>query len=227
MNGRNLPQCLNSYKNLDIDVILCTAYTEKQLEWVIPRIVENTSYDNYIVTSDDVIANRKAHDAVLDMLDAYELTTGYVRITPYTMYLNVVKKPLRGEPPAVVDYAWYTLKEVPYERAIMRTWFLGMAWTALRRELWLRFPFGAYNGGTFDGIMSDYHLSYRLQNAGFEMYFDTQAKFVHLSHHKDYLMGTMQPQVTINHTNGESTRMHYIESTVPEYVLNRGVRHDK
>lgn len=207
MNARTIPECLDSYHELPCDYVLMTGYTEGELVRVMATIVENTAYDHYIVTSDDVVNERNAFAAVEHELAERGRTTGYCRITPYTKWVNVVRSPLHGEPPATLRYNWYSLFDVNRGAKVRTTYFFGLCFSGMTRELWQKFPFGAYRGGPFGWIMSDYHLSYRLQKAGYDLTFNTGARFVHLSHHADYLIGQAKPRCTLYTPEGLAVRL--------------------
>src|SRR5262245_2771602 len=52
MNGRFIPQCLASYERLDTDLALLTGYWEHELVDVIASVIDQTSYDFYVLSSD-------------------------------------------------------------------------------------------------------------------------------------------------------------------------------
>jgi hypothetical protein len=163
LHPRNIARAVESIDALPVDKVWFRAFTEPQLVEPLNRFIRETDYDAYAVVADDVIASRRAWDLVAEMLESSPGATGYCRLAQESPWVNVVRAPLRmpnGHFPVLDDYDFYHRDEVQrFPDPLFVTWFGGWALTALRRELWLEFPFrvNASSGG-----QSDFETFFRL-----------------------------------------------------------------
>lgn len=171
MNARNIPECIASYRDLDIDLAWMSGYTDAQLGGVHQGIVESTDYDAYIVVSDDCIVTQAALDAVLELLEAgHPAATGWCKLHTTSEDANLCDAPLIGDLPTKDAYPFFTVRDVlEHPDAAIPTHFMGFALTGMTRELWKRFPYGAYTEIRRTGYSSDFHLCVRLRDAGVPM----------------------------------------------------------
>lgn len=166
LNPRQIPQCVESIKDLKTDKAWCSNFTEYELMEVIPQIVNDTNYDLYSIIADDCVVTQTALDAVTGLNKAgHPVTTGYCNLDLTMPEINICKSPLSKPAPEEDAYEFYTQDEIKYHQSdVIPTYFTGMAFTTMSRELWQRFPFKVFGGAP--GYASDYHLSLRLQEAG-------------------------------------------------------------
>lgn len=169
MNPRRIPECLDAIEALDVDRCWLTGMTEKHLGPHLNEIVAETSYDVYLIVSDDCVPTQDALDAVLGLLEAgHPVATGFCNLDEgeYAHVVNITRKPLGGDMPRPDVYVTYTLDEVmTHPTDPVPTWFAGFALTGMSRELWQRYPFKVLHEAT-GGSCSDFALSWRLQRDG-------------------------------------------------------------
>lgn len=230
MHARNIPKIMELYRDLGADLCIFTAHTEVQLMEAIPRIIQGTDYDRYVLSSDDLVPDPVGWEYLERSMERHEITTGWCQIDQrYRPNLANVTKgpipafgdpssriegvtpppvfagspgphPLRVQPvPRAESYDWYRIDQLRGRAGeTLRTWFTGFSMSAMSREMWLRYPFQTIRGiGRFDGGMSDYALSWRLQQDGIPIMFDPGSYFLHLAHHADYLIGKVPPRVDL------------------------------
>lgn len=167
MNARNIPRACDAFRALSTDCVYATGYTELELKDVFADIIENTDYSHYIVVSDDVVVSQQAVDAVISLLFFHPVVTGWCNHDLIEPGVNLQKTPLPGytHPTTREEWDWYHWAEILSSPLYwIRTYFAGMCLTGMSRDMWQQFPFDCYPLGHFGG--SDYHLSWRLQEAG-------------------------------------------------------------
>lgn len=166
MNPRRIPECIEAIEDLDVDRCWLTGMTEAHLAPYLNEVVAETSYDVYLIVSDDCVPTQDALDAVLALLEqGWPVATGYCNLDEgeYAHVVNLTKSPLVGFPPNERSYDSFTLAEVAAARMPqVRSWFAGFALTGMSRELWQRYPFKVLHEAS-GGSCSDYSLSWRLQ----------------------------------------------------------------
>lgn len=173
MNARRIRVCVDAFESLDCDKAWMTGYTMLELaSGVHANIVRGTSYDAYVMCSDDCVVTQSAWDAVVR-----ELAAGHPAVTGYCPLLHndpldqvgLCKTPIRT---AVrkSSYDWYTKAEVlAHPDDPVPTHFMGMSLTGMTRDMWLRFPHRCYTKRNPRGHASDHNLSVRLRDAGVPM----------------------------------------------------------
>lgn len=171
LNPRELPMCLLTLDRLDCPKVWLSYFTEWELRGVIANIINTTSYDRYVIVSDDCIVSQDAYDAVLDLHDRINytkvVTTGYCNLDVSSPLVNLTKEPFRdSRAPDEGSYDWYSMKEVTdlSNGGPIWTGFAGIAFTCMSRDMWLEFPWDCY--GKPRGWAADYHLALRLRDAG-------------------------------------------------------------
>ena len=206
LNPRRIDECIRSFQALDIARAWLTGYTESELEEVFPRVVEDTAYSHYVVVSDDVVATQAALDAVLRLLDQHPVVTGYCNLTEGDKHVNLAPAPLPGPEPTTVGCGWYREDEIASWAADpVPTYFAGMSFTGMSREMWRRFPFRAVGSGS--GCCSDWHNSWRLADAGIPIVAPKEGWIRHLKRpwsdpdldnpQKLLLIGQIKPEVRL------------------------------
>ncbi len=131
---------------------------------MLAELVEDTDYSHYLIVSDDGVVSPRALGAVCVLLDHHPVVTGWSNLDCIEAKVNLQRTPLPREIPDGLD-VWdlYHFAEVlGHPDEAIPTYFGGMCLTGMSRSMWQRFPFGCY--GT-PGGGSDYHLSWRLQQA--------------------------------------------------------------
>lgn len=167
MNARNIKRACDAFRELSTDCVYATGYTELELVDVFAGIIEKTDYSHYIIVSDDVVVKQRAVDAVVACLEFHPVVTGWCNHDLIEPGVNLQRTPLPGyeHPTTREEWDWFHWAEVLSSPiSWIGTYFAGMCLTGMSREMWQRFPFDCYPLGHFGG--SDYHLSWRLQEAG-------------------------------------------------------------
>lgn len=171
MNARRIPECIESFEALPHDLAWMTGYTDAELGPVHQGIVESTDYDAYLVVSDDCVVTGAAVDAVLELLEQdHPAATGWCKLHQTSPYANLCRAPLKGSEPKPAAYPFYRARDVQaHESEIVPTHFMGFALTGMPREMWQRYPYGAYTARRATGYSSDFHLCVRLRDDGVPM----------------------------------------------------------
>ena len=217
MNARKIPECISAFEALDIDKVWFKAFTEQGLEAPIVKFISESSYDNYIIASDDLVPNQLALDVVRKGLEKHEVFTGWCDMSPDNWRGSVRLSPFVG------NYAFFVIthaitqlhaityglrlnsfppcEEVENIKGEFRTYFASLTYTGMRKSLWERFPFMVYhppwNKNPLQGFGSDFMLSQRLNKAKIPIMCDSKAFVYHLASHKpeEMIVGKMPPQV--------------------------------
>lgn len=171
LNPRYLPECILSLEQIDAPKVWLKNFTELELEEVIPQVIKESDYENYIVVSDDVIASTDAFSAVASALDVAQVVTGYCNLDPHSPYCSLTKTPPAQPYGTVHTYDWYTLDEVYRLDALtIRTFHPSMAMTGMSAEMWGRFPWRCFGRNGKFGWAADLDLSIRLHEAGIPIF---------------------------------------------------------
>ena len=171
MNPRQIPECMQSLRALEVRKAWLQNYTEWQLQEVIDSIVRDESihFTHLCLVADDCIVGQDALDAVMRHAPEHDVVTGYCRLDWSHPLVNITKRPVHGDKPSAGAYDFYALDEVQaWPRQIVPTGFVGFALTCMSREMWRAFPFRVF-GTQSRSYSSDFHLSARLRDAGVPM----------------------------------------------------------
>jgi len=155
-------------------------FTEVELEHVIPQIIRDTSYDYYVVVSDDVICSTDALNAVVNLLEVgAQVVTGYCNLDPVSEFCSLTKTP-PTLPVRVETYDWMTLDEVhSSSENVIRTYHPSMALTGMSREMWEKFPWRCYGRNGRYGWAADLDLGLRLHAAEIPIFAPKDAFIYH------------------------------------------------
>lgn len=167
MNPRQIPECMQSLKALEVRKAWLQNYTEWELQEVIASIVRDEAihFSHLVLVADDCIVTQSALDAVLAHAEEHPVVTGYCRLDWSHPLVNITRRPISGDAPSAGAYDFYSLDEVQaYPEELVPTGFVGFALTCMSREMWTRFPFGVF-GAASQSWSSDFHLSARLRDA--------------------------------------------------------------
>jgi hypothetical protein len=163
LNPREIPDCMEALASLPVAKCWIQYMPERQAAWAINEAIKATSFDRYVVISDDTRPTPEALAAVLALHDENTdlCVTGYCQLAADTPLMNLTTNVLPPPPPLVTSYAFMTKDEVE-EYEVIDTTFAGLALTCMTRELWLDHPLEV---SEFGGQM-DYVLSYNLAQSG-------------------------------------------------------------
>jgi hypothetical protein len=184
LHVREIPECLDSYKTLPIDRVYFTGFTEKQLEDPVNEFIQTTNYDHYWVISDDGTAPREAFDLIAQGLKREDVVTGYSMNPDGSGNVSLCDEPLKDRvPTGLKSYHWMSKAKLDaYPDNLVPTYYAPFALTAMKRDIWLEVPYGAYSFVPVflipyllsvrpaRGFACDYHLSWRLQKKGIKVY---------------------------------------------------------
>jgi len=169
MAPREITEAVDAFRRLPIRRAWLERYTEWELVDVLRSIVDDDAipFTHMLLCADDVVVTPEALAAVLDLAAAgHPVVTGWCRLDATHPLANITDGPLVGDDPTPEAYPFRRADEVAaYPSPVVPTGFAGFALTCMSRDLWRRFPFGAY-GGPSCSWSSDFHLSRRLRDAG-------------------------------------------------------------
>lgn len=177
---RDIPYCVEAIAGLDVPKCWLRYMPEPQVVRKGNQEIAATDFDRYVVIADDCEPTQEALDLVLALHDeGHPVVTGYSNFDGKLPFVNLCWNKLSPPPPGLYSYGFYDLASV---RAMgpgpVVTTFAGMSLTCMSREMWLRFPLMVCDTGG----QCDYHMSYRLQEAGVQIVAPPQAFVLH---HKD------------------------------------------
>ena len=101
LNPRRIPECVDAISALRIDKVWLQNYTETDISYVYPRVVEESNHDLIGVLSDDTIPTQDALDAVLAISDPSVVSTGWCPLDDESDLVNLSTEPLAQESPDV------------------------------------------------------------------------------------------------------------------------------
>ena len=185
LNPRNIEACMDAFAELHIDKAYVRGYTEAEIAadaW--DRVMAMKWADPISIVSDDTIVTQRAVSTVLALHSMYPrwCVTGWCPLAEGHDLCNLSRNKLPEGPPNEGSYDFLTCDEARADRGgqLISSSFAGMALTTMSRELWERFPFDVYGGQNGWGFASDYHLSYRLQQAGVSIVSHRDAEIRHV-----------------------------------------------
>jgi hypothetical protein len=164
LNPRRIDECIQSYRELDIDRLWIRNMSESGVDRRWPEVMAAANgYDRLIIVSDDAVVRQHALDAVIALLDeGHPVVTGYGNLDSSNWRVNLNKAPL-VDASYPDSYDFYTLGEVlSWPDRVVPSTVVGFALTGMAYRLWERFPFQAHQG-------SDWSLSKRLTAQGIPM----------------------------------------------------------
>lgn len=165
LNPRQIPACIQAIKALQIPTCWLSNMTEPQAAKAANAQIQATTYDRYLLLSDDTLPTQACLDLILETADAgHPVVTGYCNLDEHDHQdiYNLATNPLPPPPPRVSSYQFITRAQVEQHGPIIPTTFAGLSLTLLTRDLWLQHPLHvSTNGGQMD-----YTLSYSLAQAG-------------------------------------------------------------
>lgn len=183
LNPRRIPECMDAFDALDVDKAYIRGMREADVMTTgFPDVLKRAPWaDPISVVSDDTIVSQKALDTVLSLQAQHpdKCVTGWCPLAMGHLLCNLTTNRLAPGPPTVESYSFITCGQAKFPHYPYRTTFTGMALTTMSRSLWERFPFQAYDP-QWGGNASDYHLSYRLQQADVEILTHRHAEIVHV-----------------------------------------------
>ena len=208
MNPRQIPECIDAFKSLDVRRAWLSNSTEWELVSVMASLVRDESIDftHLVLCADDCIVSQAALDAVLEVADGLPVVTGYCRLDQQHPEVNITRRPLMGDVPVAGAYDFYRYDQVTtHEAEVLPTGFVGFALTCMTREMWRELPFGVF-GSAQQAWSSDFHLSMRLRDAGVPMVAARDGYVVHVkeqwqrldqAHEKRLLIGEKPAGVVV------------------------------
>lgn len=199
-----MPECLLSLELIDAPKVWIKNYTELQLEAIIPWVIHESDYDNYVVVSDDVIASTDAFRAVCNGLSRFQVVTGYCNLDLTSGFVSLTSAPPQEPYGQAETYVWRTFDQVPKEEYI-RTWHPSFAMTGMSREMWEEFPWKCFGFLGSAGWAADLSLSIRLHAAEIPIWAPRAAFMYHTKREwkeidtkhagRELLIGKEQPKV--------------------------------
>jgi hypothetical protein len=181
LNPRDIPYCMDALRALKIPKLWLSYMPEPQAALVANKQIERTTFDRYVVISDDCEPTQDALDRVLiahDVRPRYAVT-GYSNFDGHLPFVNLCTEPLLPPPPTLSSYGRFmTRPQADANLFPFVTTFAGLSFTCMSRDLWLRFPLHC----TELGGQMDYQLSWELRQAQIPI---VAAPGAFVLHHKD------------------------------------------
>ena len=180
LKPRSIRACVNSIRSLKVDKVWFEGFREPELEVIIQRFIQSTSYDNYLITSDDVVVNAKSLYSVQELLTRHYAATAYCNCWENSDVMNVCKTPLtrnNGIWGNWDDYDFFRKKEIAEGPEVFKSWFGGWTLTGMKREIWLKYPFRV-NQTTY--MQSDYECAVRMSQDGLYFLCHKDSETLHL-----------------------------------------------
>ena len=165
LNPRQIPACIQAIQALTIDTCWLTNMTEPQAAKAANEQINATSYDRYILLSDDTLPTQAALDLITQAADqGHPAVTGYCNLDEHDNLdiVNLTTNQLPPPPPQVSSYQLMTRQQAEQQAPLIPTTFAGLSLTLLTRDLWLKHPLHV----SAHGGQMDYVLSYSLAQAG-------------------------------------------------------------
>lgn len=201
MNGREIPECVDAFKALKIPKIWLRAYRTSVLGQAATDAISSTSFDNYLINSDDTIPTQAALDAVLETAERHEVCSGWCNVSPDKNLAALILQKLTSEPPTERSYPFITLDEVAKLPEEFEAHFTGNCFFSMRRNLWDRFPMVYYRKkilwtryGRYRFHGSDYSWAFRLQQAEIPIIVKKSGFVLHLNSLAHMIAGIETPQ---------------------------------
>lgn len=155
---------MSSIAELPIDKLYLKGWSERAIADGAWKLVLDRKVDWIWVTSDDVIIRPQALEAVRALTETNPVVTGYAQRSHTEWIVNLTDSALASGYPTADAYSFRTFADVvSFPSPIVPTWFTGMSLTGMSLEMWTKFPFDCFED---PGYASDFHLSWRLQEAG-------------------------------------------------------------
>lgn len=204
LNPRHIPACIKAIRALNIDTCWLSYMTESYAADWANQVIQATSYDRYVLLSDDTLPTQVALDLVLEQADHHPVVTGYCNLDEgeYRDIVNLTTNPL--PPPPSTSRSYHLMSRAQVEQhtePVIPTTFAGLALTLMPRELWLTYPLQVEPS---TGGQMDYDLSYRLARSGTPLVAAVGAYVHHVKERwchpdrnpeKRLLVGQRQPRV--------------------------------
>jgi hypothetical protein len=166
MHPRHIHECVQALDELDIPKAWVSYYTEPGVTQQINQLIQaHDGYSHYLVVADDCQPTQDALDAVVGQLAYHEVVTGYCNLDATDERVNITRQPFPPDvsAPSASAYDFYLRDETDgWPNATIPTWFVGMAFTAMPRQLWLDHPLEPWPR---TDVASDAWLSVRLHNS--------------------------------------------------------------
>jgi hypothetical protein len=221
MQAREIPESIRSFRLLKgIDKAYFRGYTEAQLATEIPKFVQNTNYDFYLINSDDVIVTQSALEAVLAHAKPTRVVGGWCRFNPKSDKVAIRLRPflfhqfiyplgtiVRSTFGESINSAWWKIKErtfstvktIERQEEVFPVFWLGWNLCCMSREMWLKYPFQVYNGRwkAVPQEASDIMTFERLVRDKVQVYCIRSAEIIHLASRDFWLIGKVQPSVIL------------------------------
>jgi hypothetical protein len=181
LNPRDIPYCMDALRALDVPKLWLSYMPEPQAALMANKAIRGTTFDRYVVISDDCEPTQDALDRVLSVHDTglHDAVTGYSNFDAHLPFVNLCTAALPPPPPTIASYGRFMVRsEADAYPAPFPTTFTGLSFTCMSRDLWLRFPLHCTEAG---GQM-DYQLSWELQTVGLRI---AAAPGAFVLHHKD------------------------------------------
>lgn len=171
---------MESIQALPIDKLYLRGWTERAIADGAWKLVMDQPVEWIWVTSDDVIIREPALDAVRALAGKHPVVTGYAQRSHTEWIVNLTNQALMLDNPCPEAYSFRSFAEVvSYPEPVVPTWFTGMSLTGMSIDMWRQFPFNCYED---PGYASDFHLSWRLQQAGIPIVAAREAFTYHWRH---------------------------------------------
>ena len=202
MQPREIPEAISSFKALDISKVWFRAFTEEEAVERMNSYVERSDFDYYYIGCDDCVADQEALDSIRTWMDGdVPIATGWCLVSQEKDLVNLTRNPVvysNGIYARVEDYDFLSIGEIRGMPHVFDTYFAGFALTAIRRDIWMRYPLKV-NEHTRQ--QTDVEFSNRVLGAGVPIMAVRNACVHHLKQQHDvslklnWIVGEREPEV--------------------------------
>lgn len=216
LSVRNIQSIIDNYNSLNCEKIWFKGFTEYELVTHINNFIQNSNFDHYFITSDDLYLHYDKFEQLKFQLQFYPIISGWTvqrQNTTNTTIINpinfdklifnkldnIISSQLYWTfAPNFLQFAYKT-HQIAALPNIIESAFTGWAFTGMHRKIWIEYP---YNVFSTNNASSDLNFSQRiLKDKKYKQYILKSANGIHLSNntfHKsnvDYSLAFKNKQI--------------------------------
>ena len=176
MSVRNIKPIIDSYNNLNCEKIWFKGFTEYELVTHINHFIQNSNFQYYFITSDDLYINYNKFEELKFQLQFYPIISGWTVLRQNTNYTTIInpnnfdklifnklnknKNLFWNLSPNMLQFSYKT-HQIAALPDIIESAFTGWSFTGMHRKIWLEYP---YNVMSCEMASSDLNFSRRILN---------------------------------------------------------------
>lgn len=192
MTVREISPVRESIEKIDIPKVWFKGYTEFELNTHINKFIQETSYDNYFILSDDAVVPLETANLLIEKINDYPIVTGWCLWRQNHDWTTIqfqdklhLFNASSSFPVFKKHYNIVRAHEVHKLPEEFETAFPGWCFTGARREVWLEYPFQTLSVDANIKLpaSTDVHWGKRVLAGGkYKQMCFKKAKLIHLSY---------------------------------------------